>query len=64
MRGIREAMMELREEYQHQRSLVHSRSGTNLLIRGFKIRYADETQNSDLPRNHAGHPRGRMVCGG
>ena len=33
--------MELREDLAHQRSLVHSRSGTNLLIRGFKLHYAD-----------------------
>jgi hypothetical protein len=35
--------MELRDEYHHQRSLVHSRSGTNLLIRGFKVHHADQT---------------------
>ena len=45
-------MMELRE-IQHQRSLVHTGSGTKLLIRGFKAHHADQTQNSDLSRNHA-----------
>jgi hypothetical protein len=34
--------MELRNEVVHQRSLMHSRSGTNLLIRGFKL-HADQT---------------------
>ena len=46
------AMMELRE-IQHQRSLVHTGPGTKLLIRGFKAHHADQTQNSDLSRNHA-----------
>jgi hypothetical protein len=33
--------MELHKEAPHQRILVHSRSGTNLVIRGFKFHYAD-----------------------
>jgi len=33
--------MELHKEAPHQRAFVHSRSGTNLLIRGFKVDDAD-----------------------
>jgi hypothetical protein len=35
----REVMMELRYNLEHQRALVHSRSGTN--FRGFEFHYAD-----------------------
>ena len=37
--------MELRDDFVHQRSLVHSRSGTNLLIRGFKLHMLTKTKN-------------------
>jgi hypothetical protein len=50
------ALMELLENVEHQRSLVHSRSGTNLVIRGFKLHHADQSQNPDLSRDHAHHP--------
>jgi hypothetical protein len=33
--------MELHKNAPHQRALVHSRTGTNLVIRGFKFDHAD-----------------------
>ena len=46
--------MELHRKTLHQRAFMHTRSGTKLLIRGFKIHDADQNQNSDLSRNDAG----------
>jgi hypothetical protein len=43
--------MELLENVEHQRC-----SGTNLVIRGFKLHHADQSQNPDLSRDHAHHP--------
>jgi hypothetical protein len=59
----RGAMMELHKNAPHQRALVHSRSGTNLLIRGFKFHDADESKNADLSFDHAGHAHRRVVRG-
>lgn len=55
--------MKLHKDAPHKRALVHSRSGTNWPIRGFKFHYVDESQNSDLSRNNASHTHRRMVRG-